>query len=154
MIVVVIVVVTGAGGIGSGFGIEWRVDRFDMTAEAFDHVPNDVVGTDPNSIAKQLHRQMTIAEMPGDADKFPVVMIVNLQQRLGPRADLDDPAFLKSESVAIAQPHRLRKVDQQLLTRLRRQNDATAMAAIEIDQHLIYRVRPGTGRQNGCRAHQ
>jgi hypothetical protein len=154
MIVVVIVVVTGAGGIGSGFGIEWRVDRLDMAAKALDHFLDDMVGTDPDPVAKQLHRQMTIAEMPGDADKFPVVMTVNFQQRLGPRADLDDPAFFKSEPIAIAQPHRLRKVDQQLLTRLRRQNDAAAMAAIEIDQHLIYRVRPGTGRQNGCRAHQ
>jgi hypothetical protein len=151
---VVVVVMTGARGVGSGFGVEWRVDRFDMTAEAFDHVPDHVVGTDPDSIAKQLHRQMTIAEMPGDANQFAVVVTVNFQQRLGPRADLDDPAFFKSEPIAIAQPHRLRKVDQQLLTRLRRQNDTAAMAAIEIDQHLIYRVRPGTGRQNGCRAHQ
>jgi len=151
---VMIVVMTGARGVGSGFGIEWRIDRFDVTAEAFDHVPDDMVGTDPDPVAEQLYRQMTIAEMPGDADKFPVVMTVNFQQRLGPRADLDDPAFFKSEPIAIAQPHRLRKVDQQLLTRLRRQNDTAAMAAIEIDQHLIYRVRPGTGRQNGCRAHQ
>ena len=56
MIVIVIVVVTGARGVGSGFGIERRVDRFDVTAETFDHVPDDMVGADPNSIAKQLHR--------------------------------------------------------------------------------------------------
>jgi hypothetical protein len=151
---IVIVVVTGARGIRSGFGIEWRIDRFGMTAEAFDHVSDDVVGTDPNSIAKQLHRQMTIAEMPGDTDQFSVVVTMNFQQWLGPGADLNDPAVFKSESVAVSQPHRLGKVDQQLLARLRRQNDAAAMPAIEIDQHLVDRVRPGTGRQDRCRAHQ
>jgi hypothetical protein len=107
----IVIVVTGARGVGSGFGIEWRVDRFDMTAEAFDHVPDDMVGTNPNSIAKQLHRQMTVAEMPGDADQFAVVVTMNFQQWLGPRADLDDPAVFKRESVAVPQPHRLGKVD-------------------------------------------
>jgi hypothetical protein len=154
MIVVVIVVVTGAGGIGSGFGIEWRIDRLDMAAKALDHFLDDMVGTDPDPVAEQLHRQMPIAEMPGDADQFAVVVTVNLQQRLGPRADLDDPAAFKSESVAIAQPHRLGKVNQQLPSRLSRQNDPAAMTAIEIDQHLIDWARPGTGRQDGCRAHQ
>jgi len=37
---------------------------------------------------------------------------------------------------------------------LRCQNDSAAMAAIEIDQHLIDGVGPGAGRQDGTGAHQ
>ena len=57
-------------------------------------------------------------------------MRVNFQQRLRPRANPNDATALQRKSVAVPQPHRLGKVDQQFLTRLRGQNNPPAMAAI------------------------
>ena len=154
IVIVIVMMVSGAGSVGAGFWIERRLDRFDVAAETFDHVLNHMIGADTDPVAKELHRQMAIAEMPGDADQFAVVMSMDFQQRFRPGANPDNAALLQGQAIAITQPHRLGKIDQQFLARLRCQHDAAAMAAVEIDQHLVDRVRPGTGRQDGGRAHQ
>jgi hypothetical protein len=97
---------------------------------------------------------MPIAEMPCDTDKLAVVVRMNLQQWLRPRPNPNDPAILKRKSVPIPQSHRPGKVNQQFPPGLRRQNNAAAMAAVEVDQHLIDVTGPGAGRQDGGRAHQ
>ena len=66
-------------GVGAGLGIEWRLDRIDMPAEAFHHVADHVICTDAHAPAVQLHRQMPIAEMPGDPHHRVRVMRVDLQ---------------------------------------------------------------------------
>ena len=55
----------------------------------------------------------------------------------GLRADPDDAAVVQRQPVAVAQPHRLRQVEQQLAARFGAQHDPPAMAAIEVDQHAI-----------------
>ena len=97
---------------------------------------------------------MAIAEMPGDAHQFGVIVRMDFQQRLRPGADPDDAATAQRETVAIAQSHRLGKVDQQFASGLCGQNDTAPVPAVEIDQHFIDRVGPRTGRQHRGHAHQ
>ena len=61
--------------------------------------------------AQQLHRQMPVAKVPGDADQCGGVMGVDVQQRLRPGLHQDDPAVIQQQAVAVAQPGRLRQVD-------------------------------------------
>ena len=84
-----------------------------------------------------------------------LVVRVDLQQRLRPCA-YPHHAAIHRQSVAIAQPHRLRQVEQHLPALLRPQQDAAAMAAIEVDQHAVDLRRriPGAGRQYSVGAHQ
>ena len=114
-----------------------------------------MIRPDADALAQQLHRQMAIAEMPGDPHHLAFVMRMDLQQRLRPRAH-PHHAAIHRQSIAIAQPHRLRQVEQHLPALLRPQQDAPAMAAIEVDQHAIdFRRRiPGAGRQDRVGAHQ
>jgi hypothetical protein len=49
---VVVMVMAGAGRVGTGFGIERRLDRLDVTAKAFDHVLDYMVRTDANAVAQ------------------------------------------------------------------------------------------------------
>ena len=114
IIVVAVVVMSGPRRVRSGLRIEWRLDRFNVPAETFDHLPDHVIGPDPYPVAKQLHRQMPIAQMPRDPHKFPIVVRVNFQQRLRTCANPHDAAILQYEPITIPQPHRLRKVDQQV----------------------------------------
>ena len=67
------------------------------------------------------------------------------------------PPASSSKAVAVAQPHRLRQIDQHLGARYRCQHDTAAKAAVVVDQHLIDLSRriPGAGRQDRARtAHQ
>ena len=149
VMIVIVMVMPGARCIGASLGIERRFNRLDMPAQTFDHVLDHMVGANADPVAKQLHRQMTITQMPCDPHKFAIVMSVDFQQRFRPRAHPDHATTLQRQSISVAQPHRLGEVDQHFPPRFRCQNDTAAMAAIEIDQHLIGRIRPGTGRQNG-----
>ena len=97
---------------------------------------------------------MPIAQMPCDPHQFAVVMSMNFQQRLRPRPHPNDAALFQHQAVTVAQPYRLREVNQQIGTSFRGQHDPAAMAAIEVDQHLIGRIRPGARRQNGGCADQ
>jgi hypothetical protein len=137
-----VVMVCDAGSISASLGIERRLNLLDMAAQALDHFLNDVIGPDANAVAEQLHRQMTIAEMPGDAHQFAVIMRVDFEQWLGTRADSNDATILQGEPVPVSQSHGLREIHQEILTSLRYQNDPASMSAIEVDQDLIDRVRP------------
>jgi hypothetical protein len=154
MVVIVIVVMVRAGSVGTGLGIERGIDLVNMAAKTFNHVLDHVVRADANAVAKQLNRQMTIAEMPRDPNQFAIVVGMNFEQRLRPRAHPDNTAALQRQPVAIPQPNRLGEIDQQFLTSLRGQNDPPAMAAVEINQDLINWVGPGPRGQDRNGAHQ
>ena len=154
VVVIMMVVVTAGDGIGAGFGIERRLDRFDVAAQCLDKVRDDVVGADTDAVVQELNRQVAVAEVPGDADQVIVLVRVDLQQRFGTCADADNAAVHR-QAVAVAQPDRLRQVDQQVLAGLCPEQDATAVATVEVDQDVIDFLRriPGSGGHHPICSH-
>ncbi len=55
-----------AAGIGPAFRIERRFDGDDPRAETLHHLLDDMIAPDTQSLAGNLCRQMTVAEMPGE----------------------------------------------------------------------------------------
>ena len=108
-----------------------------MAAQAFDHVPDHVIHTDADPVAQQLHRQMAIADMPGDAHHLALVMRVNFQQRLGSCADAHHATRVHGQSIAMAQAHGLGQVQQHLPALLGFQQDAATVTTIEVDLHTV-----------------
>src|SRR5712675_1175562 len=78
-----------AAGIGAAFGVERRLDLDHARAEPLHHRLDDVVAADPQALRHDLGRQMTIAEMPGDADQMLRIVAADLGQRLGGGDHLD-----------------------------------------------------------------
>ena len=52
VVIVAMMMMVPAAGIRTGLGIERRLDRFNMTAEALDHFTDDVVSPDTDAIAQ------------------------------------------------------------------------------------------------------
>ena len=70
---------------------------------------------DADAVVQQLHRQMPVAEMPGDPHQFaPSSCAWISSSGLRPGAHPHHAAVLDRQPVAIAQPHRLRQVEQYL----------------------------------------
>ncbi len=92
--------------------------RSDVPAQTLDHFFDDMVGADADAVTQQLHGQMPVAEMPGDADQFAVFVRVDLHQLFRLGADSHDPGF-DHQPVAVAQANGLRQVDQQFRAQLR-----------------------------------
>jgi hypothetical protein len=135
--------------IRSRLRIEGCLDRLDMTAESFDHLLDHMVGADTDPIAEQLDGKVAVAQMPCDPHKLALVMRVDFQQWLGPRAHADDPTAIQRQAIAVAQTDGLWEVEQNLVPRLSHQDDTAAVAAVEVDQDFIRRIRPLSRGQNG-----
>ena len=114
--------------IGAALGIERRLDLPHVGAEAARHVGDHVVPADAQLGAQYLRRQMTIAEVPGDADQMLLVARGDLEQRLGRGQNLDQPPVLQRQCVAGAQHHGFRQIEREVET-------ADAVRRVQQKQH-------------------
>ncbi len=92
MVVLVVVDVGMPARVSAGFGIEGRFDLHDMAAQGADHLGDYVIGPDADVCAHELHWQMPVAEVPGDADEFGRAVRMDVEQGLGLSDDPDDAA--------------------------------------------------------------
>jgi hypothetical protein len=141
--------------VGPCFWIERRLYFMHVPAETLDHLADHMVVKDADAVSQQLHREVTVAQVPGDAHHLALVMSMNLKQLLRPRADAYY-ACIHSEPVAFSQPCRSRQIKHDLPAPHRAQYDPSPIPAVEIHQHAVY-LRcgiPGAGREDGLGAHQ
>ena len=99
-------------GISAAFGVERRLDLDHARAQPPHHRLDDVIAPDPQALAHDLGRQMTVAEMPGDPNQMVRVVAADLGQRLGCRDHLDQPAVVEHQRVAAAQRDRIFQIEQ------------------------------------------
>ena len=129
-----------AMGVGAALGIEGRHDGGHGGAEMGDHLLDHVVAADTQAIAEELGRQMTIAEMPGNAQEPVTAGGGDLGQRLQRRLDGDDAAILELEPVAVAQGHRLGEVENEFQPARPGHCHAAAVALVVVEQHPVGRL--------------
>jgi hypothetical protein len=151
---VVVVMVVGGGGVGTGFGVEGGVDGVGVAAEAGDHVGNHVVGADQDAAAGELHGQMAIAEVPGDAHQLGVVVGGDPQKGFGAGADADEGAIFQRQRIAVAQADGVGKIEKHRGSGDGFEKIAAAEAAVEIDEDAVggFGVDPGAGWVDAGRA--
>ena len=85
----------------------------------------------------QFGRQVAIAEVPGDARQRGGVGGADFGERLRRGDDLDDAAVLELQSVAGAQHHRFRQIEQEAEAAHAGHGDAAAIALVVIEHHRI-----------------
>jgi hypothetical protein len=107
-------VVVMSRGIGAALGVERRFNGDDLRAKPVRHLFDDMVAADAQRAAGQFDRQMTIAEMPGDARERHSVLAPDFGKRLRRGDDFDNAPVLEREPVAGAQHHRFRQIEKEL----------------------------------------
>ena len=111
MMMVVIVAVIPGCRIGSTLGLERRVDHCNFGAELFEQRFDYRIAGDAQPPLQDLHRYVTVAEMPSETGERGKVGGARLDQRLGLGDDLDDVAVLEHQGVVSAKPHRLGQIE-------------------------------------------
>src|SRR5262245_24191165 len=96
-------VMHGACGIGAGFRIEGRLAAGDPAAERRHHLGNDMILADSQALPHDLHRQMTVAEMPSDPQKARPICGLDVEDRLGCSVDPDIAPGVEFEPVAVGE---------------------------------------------------
>ena len=147
VVAVMMVMAASAGGVGAGFGIEWRVVLLRVSAETFDHFGYDMVVPDTYLARQELHRKMTVAEMPGDAHQGILVMGVDVEHALRHGLHRDEPPVLQAQCIASAQSNGLGKVEHDFATSQSFEEEAATMAVVVVKQHGIggFGRGPATG---------
>jgi hypothetical protein len=129
-------------GIGATFRIEWRFDLDDARAETLHHRLDDVIAADAQGLGHDLRRQMAVAEVPADADEVVRIAAADLEQRLGRRDHLDEPAVLQHQRIAAAQRNGILQIEQEFEAARPRHGHAAAVPVVEIEHDRIrWRVR-------------
>ena len=110
VIVVVVMMLVRRRRIGAALGLERRVDGNDLGAEASQQRLDRRIALEPQPTLQHLHRHMPVAEMPGEPRQRRQIGGAHLDQWLGLRHHLDQPAIVEHQRVVGAQPHRLGKI--------------------------------------------
>ena len=158
MLVVGVIVMAMAAGIGSLLGPEGARDLGRGAALAAHHLGEHVVVLDIDRVLGDLGRGVAVAHMPGDAHQPQRVFGADLQQVLHRRANRDETAVVEAQRVALVQHCGLVEVEHHLDPAFGAQHRAAALAilmvegddvedAIGLDGGL---ADDGGGAQHGC----
>lgn len=141
--------------IGSAFRVERRLDRAHLAAETFDHGVDHVVTADAQAPARDLHRQVTVAEVPCEAQQVLGILGADFAEGFGGAHDLDDAAICQLHGVARTQRDGLGQIKQEGKPAHSFHGDAAAMAIIIIEHHGIGggAVPVTLGDHFGCAQH-
>ena len=133
VVMIVVVMIAGRCGIGAAFRLERRLDRDDLGAEALQQCLDRRIAPQPQPALQHLHRHMAVAEMPGEPRQRRQIGGARLDQRLGLRHHLDQPAVVEHQRIVGAQPHRLGEIEL----------DA---GALDAEQKALLRLALGVGQ--------
>jgi len=86
--------------IGAAFGIERRFDFDHPRAQPHHHFLDHMVTPDAQRFGQNLRRQMTVAEMPGDANQMLRIGATDFRQALRRCDHLDQTAILEHQRIA------------------------------------------------------
>ncbi len=96
--------------IGAALGVERRFDLDHACAQPLHHLLDHVIAPDTQCLSRNLRRQVTVAEMPGDANQVLRIVTAYFQKWLRRRDHLDQPAVLEHQCIATAQGDRILEV--------------------------------------------
>jgi hypothetical protein len=89
-------------GISATFGVERRLNLDDTRAQAPHHRLDDVIAPDPQTVSRDLRRQMAVTKMPSNPDEVPRVLTTNFKQRFRRRYDFHQPAVIEHQRITAA----------------------------------------------------
>jgi hypothetical protein len=140
--------------VGPALGIKRRFDRLKSRPKAAQHVFDHMIAPDAQPLADDLHVDMTIADVPGEARQIVSIGGRDFDQRLRPADHADDGAVVEHEAVAVAERSGLRQIEQKFGAALTAQHHPSAMALVRVERNGIDGacLIPVSGGFDGARA--
>lgn len=111
VVMMMIVAVRDLRRVGSAFGVKWRLDVGQPCAERAQHRGERGIAANAQAVRHDLHRDVPVAEMPGEPGQRRQIGGARLDQRLGLGHHLDQGAIVEHQCIIGAKPYRLRKVE-------------------------------------------
>jgi len=113
VIMPVVMMLVSCRQIGTAFGIERRLDEDRLGAEAREQRFDRGIAPHAQTVGKELHRHVAVAEVPGEASERREVLGACLDQRLGLGDHFDQVAVVEHEQIAGTQGNRRGKIERE-----------------------------------------
>lgn len=126
--------------VGPAFGIKSRFDRADLPAEPLHHRLDHVIGPNAQALPHHLNREVTVSEMPGEAQQMFRACRADLNEFLGGAHHLDDAAIFELQRVARAQGDGFRQIKQKIQPADTLHREPPTMAIVKIQHDRIRRI--------------
>jgi len=140
MMIVVIVMVVLCLEVGAALGVEGCLDRADLAAEARYHLLDHVVAADAQARTHDLHRQVAVAEVPGELKQVIRTLGADLAERFGRADHLDEAPIFQLHRVAGAQGHGLLEVEQEFKATHCVKRDPPPVTIVEFQHDAVRRL--------------
>jgi len=131
---VVMSVVVAVTAVSSAFGLEGSMHFAKISSEAMEHLLDHMVRSNAENLVLDLSWQVPIAQMPSQAHELIGIFMPDFYDKLRCGLDLEPPAIVKLQAIAVGHGDCLGKVEKDILALVRGQTDATAMARVEIER--------------------
>ena len=139
MMVMVVPAVGAVPGIGAPQGIE-RLDFLnDRCAETFEHVFDDMIAQDQDTVRFDRGWQMPVADVPGKFAQMQCIARPDFIDLLGRRHDADMTTVIEHQKITIIKRCRLQKIDEKLATIPERQDAPSQMPLVMLEDNDIER---------------
>jgi|ERR1700722_1417 hypothetical protein len=119
----------------AAFGLKRSVAFSENCTEAGKHLFDHMVRPDTEGFMSNLRGQMTIAEMPCKPHKLARIFMSHFHNRLCGRPDHEPPPIVKLHTISISHGDSLWKIEQDILSLIRREPNPAPMARIEIERN-------------------
>jgi hypothetical protein len=142
--------------VSATFRLERSLHLHEFCAEAIEHFFDHMVGPNAKNLVSNFSRQVAISEMPSKTDKLTGIVVSDFDNQLGSGANLQPPPVFQLQAISIGHSNRFRKVEKNIVSLIRSEDDAAAMARVEIESKSACRffLRPMPGRaMNGSSVH-
>lgn len=140
-------VVVGHGGavaVGAALGVEGGAHEGDgVGAELLHQLDQHVIIADDERVGVDLDRGVAITEVPGDAGEAQRLGDGEAGEALGFGDDADEAAVVEFEAVAIGERRGVGEIEQEGEAADGRHGEASAVAVVEIEDHLVIGVGDG-----------
>jgi hypothetical protein len=130
-------------GIRAALGIKRRFDLNQPSPQPRHHRFDHVIAPDAQTLRHDLGRQVTVPEMPGDANQMLRVRAADFHQRLRCRDNFDQPAIFEHQRVTAAQRDRVFQIEEKFKPARARHHDAPPVPVVEIEHNGVsWRLAP------------
>jgi hypothetical protein len=140
--------VAAVAAVSAGFGLEGRLQSYQISAESTEHVLDHMVGPNAENLVSNFSRQMPISQMPGKPGKLVGIFVPDFHNELWSGVNFYPSAIFKLQSISIGHRYRFLEIENDILTLVTNQPDAAAMARVKIECESARRFffRPMAGR--------
>jgi hypothetical protein len=130
---VIMAVMVAVVAVGATFGLERGLHVREVRAEAAEHLFDNMVGPNAESLVSNFSRQVPVSQVPSKTHKLIWIFVPNFNNMLHSSPDYQPSPILQLQTVSIGHRNGFWKVEKDIFAFVCSETNAAAMARVEVE---------------------